>query len=266
MTSHNKNVELLNISSIVLTQDSLTILKFTPRLEALENRIALAGALIATGAGAGGSPNVRIFNAETNQETASFFAYNEAFTGGVRVAVADITADGVPDYITGAGPGGGPQVNVFDGKTLKLLTSFFAFDPSFSGGVFVASGNFDGDRFSEIVVSAGAGGGPNVRIFNIDNGVASLTSSFFAYDQSFTGGVTVAAENYDGIAGDEIITGTGPGGAPHVKIFQPDGIELGSFFAYSQQFTGGVFVTVGDMDLNGKSEIVTGAGPGVDPM
>ena len=234
-------------------------------MEALENRIALAGAIIATGAGAGGSPNVRIFNAETNQETASFFAYNEAFTGGVRVAVADITADGVPDYITGAGPGGGPQVNVFDGQTLKLLTSFFAFDPSFSGGVFVASGNFDGDRFSEIVVSAGAGGGPNVRIFNIDNGVASLASSFFAYDQSFTGGVTVAAENYDGIAGDEIITGTGPGGAPHVKIFQPDGIELGSFFAYSQQFTGGVFVTVGDMDLNGKSEIVTGAGPGGGP-
>ena len=231
----------------------------------MENRIALAGAIIATGAGAGGSPNVRIFNAETNQETASFFAYNEAFTGGVRVAVADITADGVPDYITGAGPGGGPQVNVFDGQTLKLLTSFFAFDPSFSGGVFVASGNFDGDRFSEIVVSAGAGGGPNVRIFNIDNGVASLASSFFAYDQSFTGGVTVAAENYDGIAGDEIITGTGPGGAPHVKIFQPDGIELGSFFAYSQQFTGGVFVTVGDMDLNGKSEIVTGAGPGGGP-
>ncbi len=231
----------------------------------MENRIALAGAIIATGAGAGGSPNVRIFDAETNQETASFFAYNEAFTGGVRVAVADITADGVPDYITGAGPGGGPQVNVFDGKTLKILTSFFAFDPSFSGGVFVAAGNFDTDRFSEIVVSAGAGGGPNVRIFNIDNGVASLTSSFFAYDQSFTGGVTVAAENYNGVAGDEIITGVGPGGAPHVKIFQPDGIELASFFAYSEQFTGGVFVAVGDMDLNGKSEIITGAGPGGSP-
>ena len=231
----------------------------------MENRIALAGAIIATGAGAGGSPNVRIFDAETNQETASFFAYNEAFTGGVRVAVADITADGVPDFITGAGPGGGPQVNVFDGKTLKLLTSFFAFDPSFSGGVFVAAGNFDSDRFSEIVVSAGAGGGPNVRIFNIENGLASLTSSFFAYDQSFTGGVTVAAENYNGIAGDEIITGTGQGGAPHVKIFQPDGIELGSFFAYSEQFTGGVFVAVGDMDLNGKSEIVTGPGAGGSP-
>ena len=110
---------------------------------------------------------------------------------------------------------------MFDGKTLKILTSFFAFDPSFSGGVFVASGNFDGDRFSEIVVSAGAGGGPNVRIFNIDNGVASLARSFFAYDQSFTGGVTVAAENYDGIAGDEIITGTGQGALPMLKYFNP---------------------------------------------
>lgn len=94
--------------------------------------------------------------------------------------------------------------------------------------------------------------------------MASLARSFFAYDQSFTGGVTVAAENYNGDAGDEIITGTGQG-APHVKIFQPDGIELGSFFAYSQQFTGGVFVAVGDMDLNGKSEIVTGPGAGGSP-
>ncbi len=250
-----------------LFEDSVFMkLKYSvPHLEMLENRLALAGAIIATGVGAGGSPNVRVFDAETNQETASFFAYNQAFTGGVRVAVADITADGIPDIITAAGPGGGPQVNVYDGESLNLITSFLAYDSAFSGGVFIAAGNFDEDRFLEIVTGAGAGGGPNVRIFNIENGRSSLASSFFAYDLAFTGGVTVAAENYNGVAGDEIITGAGPGAGPHVNIFQSNGFQVGGFFAYSQQFTGGVNVAVGDLDLNGKSEIITGPGAGGSP-
>ena len=68
-----------------------------------------------------------------------FFAYDPAFNGGARVAVVDIY--GHADIVTGAGPGGGPHVRIFDGATGLQLPdaqdSFFAFDPTFSGGVFV---------------------------------------------------------------------------------------------------------------------------------
>ena len=84
---------------------------------------------------------------------ASFLAYSPAFRGGVEVAVGDVNGDGTPDIITGAGPGGGPQVEVFDGTKLKevqangtlpasaLLASFYAYAASFTGGVNVAAGD-----------------------------------------------------------------------------------------------------------------------------
>ncbi len=75
-----------------------------------------ANNLIVTGADSGSAPHVRVFNADGSQRF-SFFAYDLAFRGGVRVAAGDVTGDGVPDIITAAGPGGGPHVRVFDGAT-----------------------------------------------------------------------------------------------------------------------------------------------------
>jgi hypothetical protein len=51
-------------------------------------------------------PQVRVFDADTRVELCAFLAYDPAFRGGVRVAVVDVTGDGVPDVITGAGDGG----------------------------------------------------------------------------------------------------------------------------------------------------------------
>ena len=180
---------------------------------------------LAVGADAGGGPQVRVFAPATANERFSFFPYGTSFTGGVRVAVGDVTGDGVADIITAPGPGGGPHVKVFSGVTGALAAEFFAYGATFTGGVFVAVGNFDADPALEIVTGAGAGGGPHVKVFNVAGGgatpLAGPIGSFFAYGASFTGGVSVAAGNVDG-AGRR----TSPGGAgrrPHVKAFRTDG-------------------------------------------
>src|SRR6185295_12022959 len=81
---------------------------------------AVAGAeAIITGLGSGGSPIVSVYDADTLAPLSSFFAYDAGFTGGVRVAAGDVNGDGVPDIITGAGPGGGPHVKVFSGTDLS---------------------------------------------------------------------------------------------------------------------------------------------------
>ena len=59
----------------------------------------------------------------------------------MRVGAEDINTDGKADVITAPGPGGGPQVCVYDGVTLARLQSFYAYAPSFTGGVFVSIGN-----------------------------------------------------------------------------------------------------------------------------
>lgn len=202
---------------------------------------------IITGAGSGGGPHVKVFSGLNGNELMSFFAYDPAFAGGVQVAVGDIDGNSVLDIITGAGAGGGPHVKVFSGVDGSELRSFFAYDPAFTGGVFVSAGNFNGDLADDIITGAGAGGGPHVRV--LDGLTLTELASFFAFDPAFTGGVRVAAGEVTGDTVADIAVAAGPGGGPHVKVldgttFSPVAGSIGSFYAFVPGFTGGVFVSL----------------------
>ena len=99
-----------------------------------------------TGADAGGGPHVRVFAtgpAFTGlREVYGFYAYAPWFTGGVRVAAGDLDGDGRAEIITGPGLWSAPVVRAFRTYAnggLGEMTSFYAYDPAFLGGVFVAA-------------------------------------------------------------------------------------------------------------------------------
>lgn len=191
-----------------------------------------------------------------------FYAYGTTFKGGVRVALGDVNGDGVSELITAPGPGVAPNIRIVNVVNNSVLGSFNAFDSSFTGGVFVAAGDINGDGRAEIV--AGNGTTSEVKVFT---GVAgSLLQSFFAYDQSFTGGVHVAVGDLNGDGLAEVVTGPGAGHTPEVGIFGgTSGTEIRTFLVEDSGFTGGIFVAAGDVDGDGFAEIITGAGPGAGP-
>jgi len=227
-------------------------------------------AIYAVGADAGTVPQVNVYDANTGTLKASFLAYDASFSGGVRVAVADVNGDGIQDVITGAGPGGGPQVRVFDGRTFQPLAgtlgSFYGITPSsFTGGVFVAGGDVDADGCADVIVGADAGGGPQVQVWSGRTG--ALLTSFNALAPGFNGGVRVAAGDTDGDGRADIITGAGPGALPQVTVYRfSDLAILQSFYALPLSFAGGVYVAGGNVNGDAFADIVVGAGPGGGPQ
>jgi hypothetical protein len=235
---------------------------------------AAAESRFAVGSGAGTDARVEVYDAGGTR-LREFNPY-PGFRGGVTVAMADVTRDGVLDVITGASSGGGPHVKVFDGVTFAEVRSFYAYAPNFGGGVNVAAGDVNGDGYADIITGAGPGGAPHVRAFSgLDTGELA---TFYAYSEAFPGGVRVAAGDFDNNGLDEIVTAAGPGGGPHVRTWGRDlavfgnvspflgtGGAISSFYAYAPTFGAGVWVGVGDLNGDGTADILTGADTGGGP-
>jgi hypothetical protein len=224
----------------------------------------------AVGADAGAGPLVTI--TFQNGTFVSFFAYAPAFTGGVRVALGDVNGDGSTDVITGAGSNGGPQVNVFNVDNItgavSLQTSFFAFDePFFAGGVYVAAADTNDDGFDDVVVGAGAGGGPRVQVY-AGSATGLVTSStlndFFAYSLDFAGGVVVAAGDRNADGDSEVITAPASNGGFNIKSFDVNGngnspTLVDNFFAFNDTTSvGGLSLAVGFFDFTNIADLVVG--------
>jgi hypothetical protein len=228
---------------------------------------------LATGADAGGGPEVKVFDAISGKLVFDFMAYDPSFMGGVRVAVADINGDGTPDIITAPGPSGGPDIRVFDGKTGQMIQEFMGLPPLTYTGFFVAAGDLSGTGTSDIVVAPDSGMLSFVSVFRGSDD--ALLNTFTAIGNGFLGGVRVAVGDVTGAGHADIIVGAGPGGGPQVKVF--DGITFqvvqfanhpeltDGFYAYDIAFTGGVYVAAGSVNTPGRAEIITGAGAGGGP-
>jgi hypothetical protein len=139
-------------------------------------------------------------------------------------------------------PAGLPPFPLSDGKTDTTTQIFNAYDPRFRGGVNVATGNFDG--FVDVL-----------------------------FKDPITAVETAGSDGLDDRP-NYLVTAPQAGGGPHIKVWRmvedPFGnIVVGGlvheFMAFDFRFTGGVNITTGDLDGDGRAELITGAGRGGGP-
>jgi len=197
---------------------------------------------------------VRPFLADGSLYKSGFFSYIQSLPGSSQVLLHDLTGDKQREQIVSYDG----EVKVY--KNGQEILKFRPFHPGFRGKISLAAADLNNNGQKEIVVGAGPGGGPQVRVYNLD-GVC--VSTFFAYDPNFRGGIDLTVGDTNNNGNYEIITGAGPGGGPHIRVFDYRGRVLSTFFAFNSDFRGGVNVTSADTNANNKYEIIAGSGPGV---
>jgi hypothetical protein len=185
---------------------------------------------------------------------------------------------------TGAGPGGGPHVRVYDTGTGNLVYNFFPYEPTFTGGVRVAVGDLNNDGIDDLVTIPATGGAPRIRVFDGKDGSPIIDQ--FAFDPNFRGGGYVAIGDFNGDQLNDIIVGAGEGGGPRVQVFtvspnvtgvaspqnpnnSPNFLQpISDFFAYDPLLPGtvvsqtGVRVAAGDVQGIGRDFIIAAPGNG----
>ena len=226
------------------------------RLEALEHRDNPA-AIFALGVESGQAPVVSVFDAATMQQKFTVTAYDSSFTGGVNVAVGDVNGDGTGDLITGTGVGGGPFVKVFSGVDGTLLKTITLGDVNARNGVSVAAADIDNDGIADIVIGTTLNNQPFMQVQKFSDG--SVIQSLTPFQG--TGAINVAAGDFDGDGTPDIAVAAGAGNGPRLLVSAgKTNAVLFNQFAFEEAFTGGVGVSMGDVNGDGKADVIASAG------
>jgi hypothetical protein len=211
---------------------------------------------------------INVYNTDGTPRFTNLHPLGGAFTAGYRVAVGDVNGDHVEDIIAGPGPGGGSTISVLDGTTGNVMFTLpNVYGPNWKSGVYVAAGDFNRDGFADIVVAPGAGQvGPVMGFSGFDQHLLFKISPFGAS----TAGATVAVGDVDGDKRPDLIVGNATVGS-QVKVFRYTSAGLSAaayrtFVAMPTVYSHGVFVAAGDLDGDGKAEVIVGSNfsPGYD--
>ena len=165
-----------------------------------------------------------------------------------------------PLNVVGADVGVAPVVKVLNADG-SVRFQFFAYEPTFTGGVLTAVADVTGDGVPDIVAVPRSGGGSIVKVFSSADG--TLLKSIQVFEPTYRGGLSLAVGDLAGGGTSRVVVGAGFGGGPRVSVWDvPSGAIVQNFFAHDPARRGGVEVALSDLKVGGKLQILTGAADG----
>ena len=182
----------------------------------------------------------------------------------VTVDVGAVEFNPAPDQfiVTGTDAGNPARVTIYN-QDGTLRWTRLAFGPTFTGGVRVAKGDFDGDGIADVIAGEGPGGKSRFRVFNGING--RLMTGRSPFGKSYDGGIFVASADFNGDGRDDVVAGSGGGMTARVRVrnaANPDqnlrNLRVGTASDFHE-----VRVAAGDVNSDGVPDILATLTPEV---
>ncbi len=226
--------------------------------------VRLLNHLIVAGAAPGTLPIFRIIDPTSLKVRREILAFARSDRHGVNVAVGDLDGDHQPDVVVGTGAGSSPQVKLFTAQG-NLVASFQPYPTNSTSGVAVALGDINADGRDELLTIP-AKGPAQLRAFTYDRSTKKITqlAQTFVFDRSQQNGFTLAMGdlNVDGRSDVIVAPRTNGASVSVLKFANQQFTTVTVFKPFNRVFSSGLTVAVGDVDGNGRPDLITTAGPG----
>lgn len=192
---------------------------------------------------------VRFYFYDGKKARNGFFAFDKDYPGGAKIYYGDTNGDGKNEKM------------IVTKKKLEILNADggrwyneFPLGFAIKSDLQISVGKlYPGKQKTLLATSFTAN---KIALLNYHGKV--LKEEFYPLGKKYTGGFTGAIGDLENDGAGEIILGTGKGKVGEVLIFDQNLKRIKKrFYPYGNKYLSGVYVAVGDVNKDGKTEIIT---------